>query len=92
MRPSDGEKIDPAEAEARADELGRDPQVRSWLRRAAKLFADQPKGCWIYMQEDHLHLMARAANGDKYVSDDGGSEQRSSIASIMIPGADAGAW
>lgn len=87
------EMADDGTAGDRAAEIGARQEVKAWMRRVRKLMKEQPADTWIYMQEDQLHLMARSADGRKYINHRcGGSCQASSIDSVLIPGADAGAW
>lgn len=86
------EKNDPSEAADRAMSLQADPKVRAWMRRARKLFKDQPAGTWIYWQENQMHLMALGPGGERYSSRRDGSSPAASVDSITVHGSDAGAW
>jgi hypothetical protein len=82
------------EASRRAAEIGARPAVRRWMKRLRALMKAQPAETWLYMEECHLHLMALSTDGHRFVreTDHEGSEQASSVDSVTIPGADAGAW
>jgi len=89
------EKEDAKEATERAAVLRADPKVRAWMRRARRLFKDQPPSTWIYWQEDTMCLMARGPNEEKYINGynhDGGCDQSAIVDSFMVSGSDAGGW
>lgn len=88
-------KYDPSEARDRAEIAREDPKVMAWMRRARKLFNDQPPGTWIYWQEDTMNLMVRSASGETYANDrthGAGNDQAAVIDNVRVPGSDAGAW
>lgn len=91
-RPIEGyELVDPAEARRRAEELR--PACRAWLRRARRLFRDQPPGTKIYFEgESGLCLMALAEDGRSFIRQNGGEDQAAVIESIPVHKSDCGGW
>lgn len=87
------EKYDDREASVRADDKGRDPKVKAWMRRFRRLMKGQPPGTWIYWQEDTMNLMVLSPEGFRYVPSDGdGSSTAAIIDSELVAESDAGAW
>lgn len=89
------EKDNMHEAAERAAIKQADPKVRAWMKRARRLFKDQPPETWIYWQEATMHLMALGPNGERYINGynhGGGSDQSAIVDRINVPGSDAGAW
>lgn len=88
-------KNDPEEATERAALRRDDPNVKAWLRKAKRLFAEIPPETWIYWQESECNLMTLGPNGERYVGLGGDNERNSTdavIACIIVPGSDCGGW
>lgn len=89
------DRHDPELAKRLAGELRDSPAVQAWIKRLRKLMKDQPfpDQTWLFMQESTLHLMARPASKGIFIGSSGsGADQAASVDSVVITGADGGAW